>query len=102
MHIMTSVGPIPTDTMLDAIRQDVEDADSGIKLESIPGTDGMVVLFSRQGRTLPWRLALSFSGKCGLYKPPTASLPRVHINFPENQHLKVRDTLLEYINKGWI
>lgn len=102
MFIMTTIGPTPHQTLFEALKQDLQMEDPGIDLILLTTDWGCTIKLARQGRPLTWRVTLNQQGQCGIYKPPTASLPAVAINLPADSHLALRDYLVEFIQRGWV
>ena len=102
MDLMTQAGPQAREKLVEAITADIKLIDSGIDVVPIYTEWGVTLKFQRQGKSLHWRATMNRAGMCGIYKPKTASLPKVEQNYPQNQHLALRDDLQVFIRAGWI
>lgn len=102
MDLMTQAGLQPREALVEALTEDVQSLDSGIEVIPLYTDWGVTLKFKRQGKTLSWRVTMNRAGMCGIYKPMTASLPKIEQNYIQNQHLKMRDDLQVFIRAGWI
>jgi len=99
---MTQAGPTPRQAIFDAIKAEVLIEDKGLDVVALKTDWGMTLKFQRQNKTLPWRVTFNSNGESGIYKPETASLPRVQQSYGPNQLLELRDQIITYIRNGYI
>ena len=102
MEIMTQLGKTPHNQLIEALRDDIQMADGGIDFRVIEADWGVTLVLTRQNKPLSWRVTLNKEGRCGIYKPQTASIPAMQISLEKNEHLKLRDYLLHFVERGWV